>query len=122
MLSLLGKVVLVTGGSRGIGAAVATMMAKAGATVAITYGKRKQNASRTAYRVARYGSECLIIQADVSRSVDVQRAVRTVVEHFGKIDILVNNAGIWKRGAIGRMTEDQWDETLNVNLKSAFLF
>jgi 3-oxoacyl-[acyl-carrier protein] reductase len=122
MISLLGKVVLVTGGSRGIGSAVAVMMAKAGATVALTYSKRKQDAERTAYRVARFGSECLIIRANVSKKVEVCRAVRTVIGHFGRIDILVNNAGIWKRGAIGSMSEQQWDETLDINLKGTFLF
>jgi 3-oxoacyl-[acyl-carrier protein] reductase len=122
MISLLGKVILVTGGSRGIGAAIATMMAKAGATVAITYSRKKQEAARVAYRVARNGSECLIVQADVARSGDVRRAVRTVIEHFGRIDVLVNNAGVWKRGAIGKMTDRQWDETLDINLKGTFLF
>jgi len=122
MISLLGRVALVTGGSRGIGASVALMMAKAGATVALTYGKSKQDAARTAHRVARCGSECLIIRANVARSGDVRKAVRTVLDHFGRIDILVNNAGIWKRGAIGTMTEQQWDETLDVNLKGTFLF
>ena len=122
MISLLGKVALVTGGSRGIGAAVAVMMAKAGATVALTYGKSKHDAVRTAHRVARCGSECLIIRANVARSGDVRKAIRILLDHFGRIDILVNNAGIWKRGAIGTMTEQQWDETLDVNLKGTFLF
>ena len=122
MVNLRGKVVLVSGGSRGIGAAVATMMAKAGATVALTYGTRKQDALRTAQEVARCGSECLIIRADVSRSADVRRAVKTVLNHFGKIDLLVNNAGVWKRGVMGKMTEKQWDETLDINLKGTFLF
>ena len=121
MVNLRGKVVLVSGGSRGIGAAVATMMAKAGATVALTYGTRKQDALRTAHEVARWGSECLIIRADVSRSADVRRAVKTVLDHFGRIDLLVNNAGVWKRGVMGKMTEKQWDETLDINLKGTFL-
>jgi len=122
MISLLGKIVLVTGGSRGIGAAVAEMMAKAGATVALTYSTKKQDAERTGYRVTRCGSECLIIKANVARSEEVRRAVKTVINHFGKIDILVNNAGIWKRGAIGAMTERQWNETIDINLKGTFLF
>jgi 3-oxoacyl-[acyl-carrier protein] reductase len=121
MVSLSGKVVLVSGGSRGIGAAIAKMMAKAGATVALTYGTRRQDALRTAHEIARRGSECLIVGADVSRSKDVNRAVKTVLNHFGKIDVLVNNAGIWKRGIMGKMTEKQWDETLDVNLKGTFL-
>jgi 3-oxoacyl-[acyl-carrier protein] reductase len=122
MISLLGKVVLVTGGSRGIGAAIATMMAKAGATVAITYSRRKQEAKRIAQQVARTGSECLIIQVDVASPASVRRAVRTVIDHYGRIDVLVNNAGVWKRGEIGKMTEEQWDETLDINLKGTFLF
>jgi 3-oxoacyl-[acyl-carrier protein] reductase len=121
MVSLPGKVVLVSGGSRGIGAAVAKMMAKAGATVALMYGTHKQDALRTAHEVARYGSECLIVCADVARSDDVQRAVKTVLDHFGRIDVLVNNAGVWKRGVMGKMTENQWDETLDINLKGTFL-
>jgi len=122
MITLLGKVVLVTGGSRGIGAAIATMVAEAGATVAFTYNTDKASAQRTARKVARGGSECLIVQADVSKSQDVRRTVKTVLEHFGRIDILINNAGVWKRGRMGKMTEAQWDETLDINLKGSFLF
>ncbi len=121
MLSLSDKVVLISGGSRGIGAAVAKMMAKAGATVALMYETRKQDALRVAHAIARCGSECLIIRADVARSGDVHHAVKTVLDHFGRIDVLVNNAGIWKRGVMGKMTEKQWDETLDVNLKGTFL-
>ena len=121
MISLSGKVVLVSGGSRGIGAAVAKMMAKAGATVALMYGTRKQDALRTAHEIARFGSECLIVGADLARSNDVRRAVKTVLDHFKRIDILVNNAGIWKRGVMGKMTEKQWDETIDINLKGTFL-
>jgi 3-oxoacyl-[acyl-carrier protein] reductase len=122
MITLLGKVVLVTGGSRGIGAAIATMVAEAGATIAFTYKADKASAQRTARKVARGGSECLIVQADVSKLQDVRRTVKTVLEHFGRIDILINNAGVWKRGRMGRMTETQWDETLDINLKGSFLF
>lgn len=122
MISLLGKVVLVTGGSRGIGAAVAVMMAKAGATVALTYAQHRNEALKVAHRIAKIGSESLIIKSDVAHQTDVRRAVKVVLDHFGKIDILVNNAGIWKRGVIGSMTEQQWNETLDVNLKGTFLF
>ena len=122
MISLVGKVVLVTGGSRGIGAAVAVMMAKAGATVALTYSKNKKDADRTACQIARFGSDCLVIRANAAKQKEVQDAVKSTIGHFGKIDILVNNAGIWKRGAIGSMTERQWDETLDVNLKGTFFF
>ncbi len=122
MISLVGKVVLVTGGSRGIGAAVAVMMAKAGATVVLTYTKHKSDAQRVARRIAKIGSECLIIKSDVKNPAEVWRAVTATVDHFGRIDILVNNAGVWRRGVIGSMTERQWDETIDVNLKGTFLF
>jgi len=121
MINLTGKVVLISGGSRGIGAAVAKKMASAGATVALTYGTRRQDALRTAHEIAGTGCECLVVRANVARSDDVRRAVKTVLEHFGRIDILVNNAGIWKRGVMGKMTEKQWDDTLDVNLKGTFL-
>jgi 3-oxoacyl-[acyl-carrier protein] reductase len=121
MIDLSGKVVLVSGGSRGIGAAVATMMAKAGATVALTYATRKKDAQHTAQEIAVAGGECLIIRADVSQAADIQNAVKTVLDHFGRIDILVNNAGVWKRAPMGSMTEKQWDETVDVNLKGTFL-
>jgi 3-oxoacyl-[acyl-carrier protein] reductase len=121
MINLAGKVVLVSGGSRGIGAAVAKAMSGAGATVALTYGAHKQDAVRTAHSIARAGGDCLIVRADVSRGADVRRAVKSVLDHFGRIDVLVNNAGVWKRGVMGSMTEKQWDETLDINLKGTFL-
>jgi 3-oxoacyl-[acyl-carrier protein] reductase len=121
MIDLSGKVVLVSGGSRGIGAAVARMMAKAGATVALTYATRKKDAQHTAQEIAVAGRECLIIRADVSQAADIQHAVRTVLDHFGRIDVLVNNAGVWKRAHMGSMTEKQWDETVDINLKGTFL-
>jgi 3-oxoacyl-[acyl-carrier protein] reductase len=122
MISLLGKVVIVTGGSRGIGAAVASMMAKAGATVVVTYTKHKSEALKVADRIARTGRECLLVKSNVALAADVRRVVNAALDHFGRIDILVNNAGVWKRGAIGSMTEKQWDETLGINLKGTFLF
>lgn len=121
-INLSGKVVLVTGGSRGIGAAVAVMMSGAGARVAITYSRHKADALSTAHRIARNGGECLIIQGNAAKLADVRKTVKTTMEHFGRIDVLVNNAGVWKRGAIGQMTERQWDETMDVNLKGTFLF
>jgi len=122
MINLLGKTVLVTGGSRGIGAAVAVMMAEAGATVVLTYTKHRSEALKVAHRIAKTGSECLIVKSDAARPAEVRRAVKAAIDHFGKIDILVNNAGVWKRGVIGSMTEQQWDETLDINLKGTFLF
>ncbi len=122
MLDLSGKVALVTGGSRGIGAAVAELLARVGADIVLTYASNKKAAERVASEVRSFGPDCLIVQANASRAVDVRRAVRTAIKRFGRIDILVNNAGIWTHGAIGKMTERTWDETMDVNLKGTFLF
>ncbi len=122
MISIEGRVALVTGGSRGIGAAIAKMMARAGARVAVTYAAKKKAAQRVAQEIADDGGECLIVPATADSRSRVRAATKTVLKHFGRIDILVNNAGIWKHGNIGSMTESQWDETLDVNLKGTFLF
>lgn len=122
MINLNGKVALVTGGSRGIGAATAIALAKAGALVAITYTSHQERAQRTAEAVRTVGKECLSIKADVSNARQVHKAVTSVRDVYRRIDILVNNAGIWKRASIGSMTEEQWDKTIDVNLKGTFLF
>ncbi len=122
MIDLLGKVVLITGGSRGIGAATAHLLAQAGADIAITYKKDKKAAERVRKDVESLGPECLVVRADAAVARQVRTAVRTVHSHFGAIDILVNNAGVWTYGAIGSMKESVWDETLDANLKGTFLF
>ncbi|MBI3578716.1 MAG: SDR family oxidoreductase [Ignavibacteriales bacterium] len=101
---------------------VALMFAEAGATVAFTYASKKKPAQAVADKAARLSGSCLIIQADMCKPGDVKKTVKAVMSNYGRIDILVNNAGVWKRGAIGNMTEQQWDETLDVNLKGTFLF
>ena len=122
MISIEGRVVLVTGGSRGIGEAAAKLMARAGAQVALTYATKKTSAQRVAQEIREAGGECLIVPVTAEDRKSVRAAVKTVLNHFGRSDILVNYAGIWKRGDIGAMTEAQWDETLDVNLKGTFLF
>jgi 3-oxoacyl-[acyl-carrier protein] reductase len=116
------KVALVTGGSRGIGAAVVKMLAEAGADVAFTYIMHKREAESVKLNVEKLGRRCLVVKLSVSNQKQVRAAVRKTVHAFGRIDILVNNAGIWKYGAMGEMTERQWNETIDVNLKSVFLF
>lgn len=122
MINLSGKVALITGGSRGIGAAAATLLAQAGADVVITYRTSRAEALKMRDRITRLGRQCLVLNVQATSERDVKRALQMTNRHFGKIDILVNNAGIWKYGAIGSMTERQWDETLDVNLKGVFLF
>lgn len=122
MIDLSNKVALITGGSRGIGAAIAMILAGSGADIAITYESNNKRAERVAKLVRKMGGESMILRAEVSDLRHVRNAVRRTIKRFGHIDILVNNAGVWKRGAIGSMTEKQWDETLDINLKGTFLF
>ena len=122
MISLKGKVAVVTGGSRGIGAAVSTLFAKAGASISLTYVSDKRSAERCAASLRDFGQRCLVTKAEVSQLRDVKKVVKNTMKMFGRIDILVNNAGVWKRGEIGKMTERQWDETLDINLKGTFFF
>jgi 3-oxoacyl-[acyl-carrier protein] reductase len=122
MINLKNQVALITGGSRGIGAATAMLFAKAGAKVCITYSSKKLFAQRVLDTLRRAGGEGIAIQVDVRSKARIRTAVRKTLERFGRIDVLVNNAGIWKRAPIATMTEAQWDETLEVNLKSAYLF
>ncbi len=120
MFGIEGKVALITGASRGIGAATAIYMAKAGAIVIINYREKEQEARKVGEEVEREGAKFLLVKADVSSKADVERMVKKVVENFGRIDILVNNAGIWTYGEMGNMPEEVWDETMNVNLKGVY--
>ncbi len=122
MISLDGKVALVSGGSRGIGAAVAKLFAQAGADVAITYSSDRKSAVHVKKQIERLGRICLPVQAQAASANSVRRAVAVTAREFGTIDILVNNAGIWKRAPINSMTEKQWDETIDTNLKGTYLF
>src|SRR5215210_2212848 len=113
MINLAGRVAIITGASRGIGAATAIMFAEAGARgVVINYNRDHDAARRVARRCEQLGAEALPVRADVSRPGPVEKMVRATVERFGALDILVANAGIWKEAAIEAMTEREWDETI----------
>ncbi len=121
-IDLLGQTALVTGGSRGIGAASARLLAEAGANVVITYQRDRRAARTVCSAIEASGVRCRAVRCNTARASEVRACVRSVLREFGRIDILVNNAGVWKQGAIGAMTERQWDETLDINLKGTFLF
>lgn len=121
MDDLSNKVALVTGASRGIGRAIALALAQAGADVGINFLSRTKEAETAAEEVRRCGRRGATFQADVSVATDVQRLIRGVEEQFGQIDLLVNNAGIAGPRRIEDITEDDWDRTIAVNLKSCFL-
>jgi 3-oxoacyl-[acyl-carrier protein] reductase len=116
-----GRVALVTGASRGIGAAIAVGLAEAGADVAINYHQRADAAAKVAETIRTIGRRTITVAADVSQSPNVGRMIDTVRTELGDIDILVNNAGIGRRHAPEDLTELEWDETIATNLKSAFL-
>jgi 3-oxoacyl-[acyl-carrier protein] reductase len=121
MQGLKTRVVLVTGGSRGIGAAVAIALAKAGADVAVNYRERAAAANGVCHEIAGIGRKAIAVQADVSVSADVRRMIVEVEAHLDGIDILVNNAAIAHPRKLEEITETEWDEVLTINLKSVFL-
>jgi len=122
MKILEGKVALVTGGTRGIGRAIVLKLASAGASIAFT-GQRESDALRqTESEVANLEVKCKAYISNASDYALTQDLVSEVHKEFGKIDILVNNAGITKDTLLMRMSEEQWDDVINVNLKSTFNF
>jgi len=119
-MDLSGKAAIVTGGSLGIGTAVSLTLAKFGADVAINYRKHKEEAEAVVEEIKKMGRKGLVIQADVSNFDSANKMVETVIKEFGHLDILVNNAGINWDGVIWKMTEEQWDTVININLKGFF--
>jgi 3-oxoacyl-[acyl-carrier protein] reductase len=120
MMMLEGKRAIVTGGSMGIGASIAKVLARQGANVAINYRKHDTEARQVVAEIESLGRKGLAIKADVANFADAQRMVDEVKEKFGGLDILVNNAGINRDSVVWKMTEQQWDEVLDTNLKGYF--
>jgi 3-oxoacyl-[acyl-carrier protein] reductase len=120
MISLNGKVALITGASRGIGKAAASLFARAGCDVAVNYNLSEASARDAAFRAEKLGVRAKTFRADVSQKTDVERMTEQVVTHFGRIDILVNNAGVWKYAEIEKMTGQQLRETMQLNVEGVF--
>ena len=121
MSTLAGRRALVTGGSRGIGQAIAVRLAAAGADVAIGFRERERDALDTVSRIEALGRRALAIRCDVSVREDVRAMVAAAVEALGGIDTLVNSAGQLQQKPFRELTDDDWDRTLAVNLKGTFL-
>ena len=119
--NLKGRVALVTGGSRGIGAAIARDLAQAGAAVAVNYRAQADEANAVIEELRRAGAKAIAIQADVSQAAEVAKMVARVTSELGPVDILVNNAGIAMTRSVDDLTEADFDQTIAVNLKSVFL-
>lgn len=120
MKRLEGRVALVTGGSRGIGAAVAKRLAAEGASVVVNYAGRADAASEVVSAIEAAQGSAFAVQADVSDSAACAALVEAAVERFGRIDILVNNAGITRDGLLVRMSDEDWASVIQTNLSGAF--
>lgn len=118
--SLEGKKALVTGGSRGIGRAIALALAEAGADVAVNYAGGEAAAAETAQAVEALGRRAIAIKANVGKPGEFEAMVKQVIEAFGSLDILVNNAGITRDNLIMRMKEEEFDQVIETNLKGVF--
>jgi 3-oxoacyl-[acyl-carrier protein] reductase len=115
------RTALVTGSSRGIGAAIAVALAADGFRVAVNYRRDREGAERTVAAIRSAGGEATAWQADVSRRVDVEAMFSAVEREYGFVGHLVNNAGVTRDAALMLMTDDQWDEVLNTNLRATYL-
>ena len=115
------QVAIVTGGSRGIGKAISLELAKSGRRVAIVYRSNRDKALETLREIESLGGEGDIFQADVTRWNDIEEVVKGVLTKWGRIDILINNAGITRDTLLFKMTEEDWDEVLDTDLKGAFI-
>ena len=115
------KTVFVTGGSRGIGKEVALKFAENGYDVILNYVSDKTDVDGLTKELKDKGAESLILKADVSNAEEVENVVKQAIEKFGKIDVLVNNAGITKDNLLMRMSEEEFDKVLEINLKGTFI-
>lgn len=115
-----GKVALVTGGSRGIGKAIALTLAEGGADILLNYSRSDKQAEEVKQKIEAMGRKCVTVRADVSKFEQAQNLGKAVVNHFGKVDILINNAGVNRDRTLRRMTPEQWNEVIQTNLSSLF--
>lgn len=114
------KVAIVTGGSQGIGEAIACRFAKEGASVAIVYSRNDTAASRAVDKILDAGGKAIAVKGNCAEVADIQRVVNDIVERLGGVDILVNNAGIFKTVSVSETTEELWDAQIDLNLKGTF--
>lgn len=115
------KVAVVTGGGRGIGRAVCLAFAKEGADVVVNYASKDQPAQEVVELIKQMGRRAVLVKGNVANKEDVEKIVKTAIDNFGRIDILVNNAGATRPNMLYKMTEEQWDEVIDIHLKGPFL-
>jgi len=115
-----GKTALVTGGSRGIGRAIALELAREGARVAVNYQSNDEKAREVADEIAKLGGTCLLVKANLADPKEARAMVKRVADQFGHLDVLVNNAGITRDKQLARMTDEEWLEVIQTNLNACF--
>jgi 3-oxoacyl-[acyl-carrier protein] reductase len=115
------KIALVTGSSRGVGRAVALGFAKEGASMVINYTSNEKAANEVVETIQSMGNKAIAVKADVAKKEDADNLVNSALNTFGRLDILVNNAGFTRPAMMIKMTEDQWDQVVDIHLKGAFL-
>lgn len=115
------KIALVTGAGRGIGRQIALALAKKGAFVIVNYNGSKERAMETVEEIKKAGGDAICMKADVSNANEVKEMMDEILQTYKRVDILVNNAGITKDGLLLKMSEEDFDKVIDVNLKSAFL-
>ncbi len=120
-MELKGKTAFVTGGARRIGRSISLRLARGGANVVVNYHSSNKDAESLLAEISRLGAKGIALQGDISIARDVDGMVANAVKEFGSIDILVNNAGIYPKTPFDKLTEQDWDTTLNTNLKGPFL-
>jgi NAD(P)-dependent dehydrogenase (short-subunit alcohol dehydrogenase family) len=120
-MRLEGKVAIVTGSSSGLGRAIAILFAQEGAKIVVNANKNVAGGKETVAMIKEAGGEAICVQASVASSDDCKRLVQAAVDTFGGVDILVNNAGVEIRGGVLALTEEEWDQMLDVDLKGIFL-
>ncbi len=120
-MQLTGKTAIITGGARGIGKAIAMTLAKAGANIVINYTSSSKAAEEVVAEAEKLGVKALAVKADVSKSDEIENLVKEVLNKFERIDILVNNAGITRDNLLIRMSEEEFQDVIDINLKGAFI-
>ena len=118
---LAGKVAVVTGASKGIGAAIARHLAAEGASVVVNYASSKAGADKVVVEIAGTGGKAIAVQADVSKAADIARLFTETKQAFGKVDVLVNNAGVYEFGPLENVTEDHFHKQFNLNVLGLLL-
>ena len=121
MSKLKGKVAVVTGASKGIGAAIAKALGAEGASVVVNYASSKAGADAVVNEIAKAGGKAVAVQGDVSKAADAQAIIDAAIKHYGRLDVLVNNSGVYEFAPIEAITEAQFDRQFNVNVRGLLL-